>query len=207
MSVKSFTDNQHRIIRVLKDGSCGFNELYWKVSEFTSRQTLRKDLDHLISLEVVAEEKAKRLGQRNRIWLTEVLTLFEEKVETLESDWKVLFYRLNQLERCVEEGILGPEEVGLMLVWLVYNALPLLAIGLIGVKSFSIDARRRLYDLSREKFNNFWENIVRLGYKHPKLSQGFKEGCKDLNEYVKPAVEAVEDWFKKLAELEQHESK
>ena len=79
-----------------------------------------------------------------------------------------------------------------------------MTIGLIGVKSFSFDARHRLYGLSVEKFNNFWENVVRLGHKHLKISQGFQKGCKDLNPYVKPVVEEIEDWFKQLAELKQH---
>ena len=207
MSAKLFTDNERRIIRVLREGPRCYNELYRKLSRFTSRPTLRIDLDHLISLGVVAEEKRKRKGQRKLIWLTEVLTLLEKKMERLETAWEDLFYKLNQLERCVEDGILDLKEAGSMLVWLVYDALPLLAIGLIGVKSFSFDARRRLYDFSREKFNNYWKDILRLGHKYPEVSQGFKKGCKDLNAYVKPAVEAVEDWFKQLAEFKQHKGK
>ena len=57
-------------------------------------------------------------------------------------------------------------------------------------QSFSFDAGRRLYDFSREKFNSYWKDILRLGHKYPEVSQGFKKGCKDLNAYVKPAVEA-----------------
>jgi hypothetical protein len=206
MSHKSLTDREQRIVNLLKKDSYGFNELYYALSGYTSRPTLRKDLHNLVNMQLVHERKGRR-GQKTLYMLTETLTRFEAKERSLEMMWEDLFCKLNQLKRCVEDGILDPEDAGSMLVWLVFDALPLLAIGLIGVKSFSFDARRRLYGVSVEKFNNYWENILRLGHKHPKISQGFQKGCKDLNAAVKPVVEEIEGWFKQLAELKQHEGK
>ena len=189
-----------RIIKCLRRGSCGFNELCCELEGHISRNPLRERLDRLVEMQLVEWKKGRR-GQKGVILLTETLVRFEEKAKCLEMMWEDNFSKLRQLEKHVKYGFISQKEAGSMLAWLVYEALPLLASGLIE-SQLSLEAKERLLSFSADRFCSLWESILQLGEKYPEIRQGFQKGCKELAAHVKPVEEKIENKFEQLAKLE-----
>jgi len=200
------SDIDKRIINRLRKGSCGFNELCYDLERHVSRNYVREHLKNLVKMGIVKWKKGRE-GQKHVIELTETQKRFEEKAECLKTMWDDQFSKLKQLEKYVEGGIIAQNEAGSLLVWLIYEAIPLLASGLVESK-LPLEARKRLLSFSADKFCSCWEEILRVGEKYSEIRQGFQKGCKELATHTKPIEERIENKFEHLAKLKhKHLSK
>lgn len=194
MSNEILTKDERLIVEALRKlGSCGFNELCDALSDRVSRPTIYKKLPRLIEMGIVRREKWKRRGQKDQYVLTEVLDKFEEEVRKLAFMWGGHDQEIKQLEALVNEGKLKHKEAGEMLVWLIFEVVPLLPIVLVNIPSTSLELDKRLINFSANRFRSFWEEILRFGRSRPKIREGFQKGCKDLRRYVKPITKMIEE--------------
>lgn len=184
LTYEPLTEIDGRIIDHLRRSSCGFNELCRELEKHISRSPLKKRLDNLVEMGLVDRRKAKRRGQKDLYVLTETSKRFEEKAKRLKMMWDNQFDKLGELEKHVEHDFTTPKKAGLKLVGLIYEALPLLASGLIESQLPS-EAKKKLLRFSADRFCSFWESIRQLGERHPEISQGFREGCKELAAHAK----------------------
>ena len=190
LSNKSSEDREKLIVVLLRKKPYGFREMCRALAKHLSPPTIRKLLDDLVEAQLVSEEKGRR-GQKATYMLTETMVKFEEKVKSLELSWGELFHKLKQLENQVNEGKLRSEDAGSLLVWLIFEAVPLLPLTL--APSFPLKLNERLLGFSASMFHTYWEEIIRLGREHPEIREGFQEGCEELRRYVKPVTEKIEE--------------
>ncbi|MEM2129143.1 MAG: hypothetical protein QXZ70_00945 [Candidatus Bathyarchaeia archaeon] len=194
MSNEILAKDERLIVEALRKlGSCGFNELCYALSDRVSRPTIYKKLPRLVELGIVRREKWKRRGQKDQYVLTEVLDRFEEEARKLTLMWDDHDQQIKQLEALVNEGKLEHKEAGEMLVWLIFEAVPLFPMVLVNLPSTSLELDKRLLSFSAYRFRSFWEEILRLGHSHSKIREGLQKGCKDLRRYVKPITVMIEE--------------
>jgi len=185
-------DTERPVVKALREKQiCGFNELCYELSGSVSRPTVQKALKSLVEMRVVKKIKAKRRGQKDQYTLTETWTAFEERFRSLELGWEELFHKLEQLKNGVNDGRLAQRDAGSSLVWLIFEAVPLLPLTL--APSFPLKLNERLLGFSAGMFRTYWEEIIRLGHEHPEICEGFQEGCEELRRYVKPVTEKIEE--------------
>jgi DNA-binding HxlR family transcriptional regulator len=190
LSNKSLKDKENLIVDLLRKKPYGFNEMCRALAKHFSPPTIRKLLDDLVEAQLVLEEKGRR-GQKATYTLTETMEKFEEKIRSLELSWGELFHKLKQLENHVNKGKLRYEDAGSLLVWLIFEAVPLMPLTL--APSFPLKLNERLLGFSASMFHTYWEEIIRYGRSHPEIRAGFHKGCKELSNYVKPVTEKIEE--------------
>jgi len=204
-TVDILTSLDKRIIERLKKGSCGFNELCYDLASYASREPIRDRLNLLVKMGLVEWRKGRR-GQKSVIRLTDSSEKFAEKEMALKTMWDDCFHKLKQLSESVELNLVSQKDAGTLLVWLIYEVLPLLAIGLIE-SEFSLESRKKLSSFSVEKFCSFFDEILKLGAKYPELRLGFQEGLKELSEHVKPIEDEIVSVFEQLGKLKIEKEK
>jgi DNA-binding HxlR family transcriptional regulator len=193
------TSLDKRIIERLKKGNCGFNELCYDLASYTSRNSIRDRLVLLVKMGLVEWRKGRH-GQKSVIRLTDSSAKFAEKEITLKTMWDDYFLKLKQLSESVELNLVGQKDAGVLLVWLIYEVLPLLATGLIE-SEFSFESRRKLSSFSVEKFCCFFDEILKLGVKYPGIRVGFHKGLEELSAHVKPIEDEIVSVFEQLGKL------
>ena len=193
------TSLDKRIIERLKKGSCGFNELHYDLASYASRDTIRDRLVLLVKMGVVKWRKGRR-GQKSVIRLTDSTEKFAEKEMALKTMWDDYFLKLKQLSESVELNLVSQKDAGVLLVWLIYEVLPLLATGLIE-SEFSLESRKKLSSFSIGKFCFFFDEVLKLGMKYSELRVGFQEGLKELSAHVKPIEDEIVSVFEQLGKL------
>ena len=190
MPEESLTERQKSILDLLKNKSYSYKELCKAVSAHTSPPTLRKELDYLVHIQLVDEQKGRR-GQKHLYRSTKTLTQFEKEMKNFEALWNDLFRKLSHLENLVKEGKLDHQEAGSLLVKLFFEAVPLLPTTL--DPSLPLELNERLLRFSAGKFRSYWEEIMRLGHESAEIRDGFQKGCEWLRGYVKPISEEIEE--------------
>jgi len=199
MSKGYLEDRENVILTALREilrekKNCCFNDLYRKLQEShktsMARRILKETLDCLVESQLIQMVKRRR-GQKNLYMLTEALTKSEEKARSLETMWDDLFHRLAHLENLVKGGKLAYHHAGLLLVQLVFEAVPLLPMTL--EPSFPLELNERLLGFSADMFRSYWIEIIRIGHEHPEIRDGFRKGCEWLRSYVKPVTDEIEE--------------
>lgn len=189
------------ILDRLKKGSCGFRELCADLREYISHVSLRKKLIELEKMGLVKWEK-KRRGKKSVISLTETVERFEKKEKMLKAMWDDCFDKLRLLKESLKYNLISQKDAGSIMVWLIYETLPLLATGLIE-SELPWESRSRLSSFSADKFYSFFDEILKLSEKYPEIRLGFQDGLENLSAHVKPIEQEIETKFEQLAKLKE----
>ena len=196
MSYEPLSDREKRILDHFKSVEvCGFNGLHVALSGYTSRQTLRKDLDHLISMQLVHEVKGRR-GQMNVYTLGETQAKFEAGLFQLMAEWKKLEDELKRLGKLVESGAFKPRKAGSTVASLIYLAAFMTAnLSFDPDETFSINAKKGLLSFSAKKFNAFLDEVMVFGKEHPEIAGEFEKTSDKILKIIAPSFENTEDKF------------
>ena len=189
MSYEPLSDREKRILDHLKSVEvCGFNDLHVALSGYTSRQTLRKDLDRLINMQLVHEVKGRR-GQTNAYTLGETQAKFEVGLFYSISEWKKLEDELKQLSELVKSHALKPEKAGAMVTYLIYRAAFMTAsLAFDPSETFSINAEKGLLHFSANKFNAFLDEVMMFGRQHPEIAGEFERTSNKILKIISPVL-------------------
>ena len=190
MSYEPLSDREKRILDHLKSVEvCGFNRLYIALSRYTSRQTLRKDLDHLVSMQLVHEVKGRK-GQRNVYELGETVAKFWAGVFKLMEEWKKLEDELKRLGKLVESGAFKPRKAGSMVASLIYlGAFMTASLSFDLDETFSVNAKKGLLHFSAMKFNEFLDEVLVFGKQHSEIAGEFEETSDKILKIIEPPLE------------------
>jgi len=198
MSHKPLPERQRRIVNLLKEKNCGFNELYCNLSTYTSRQTLKKDLNNLLKMGLISVKKGRR-GQKDAYTCRETLIKFEERIRHLEMEWAKVFRQLRGLTQILEAGELEHEKVGGLVPYLLFKAV---TIGSSAHRAFTLEANLRLLNLNAEKFHDFMNKVITFGEKHPEILGGFEKTSGEILETARQVYEKIENKFELLHETD-----
>ena len=176
LSYEPLSDREKRILDHLKSVEvCGFNGLHDALSGYTCRQTLRKDLDRLINMQLVHEVRGRR-GQTNVYTVGETQAKFEVGLFMSLAEWKKLEDELKQLSELVKSHALKPRKAGSMVTCLIYRAAFMTAsLAFDPSETFSINAEKGLLHFSATKFNAFLEEVLTFGRQHPEIAGEFEK--------------------------------
>ena len=190
MSYEPLSDREKRILDHLRSvDQCGFNDLYDALSGYTSRQALRKDLDQLISMQLVHEVK-QRKGKRYVYLHGETLVKFEAGLFKLLAEWEKLEDELKQLSELVKSHALKPRKAGSMVTCLIYRAAFMTAsLAFDPDETFSINAEKGLLSFSAKKFNAFLEEVLMFGRQYPEIAGEFEKTSNKILKIVAPRFE------------------
>jgi len=193
LSYEPLSDREKRILDHFKSVEvCGFNGLHVALSGYTSRQTLRKDLDRLISMQLVHEVKGRR-GQMNVYTLGETQAKFEAGLFQLMAEWKKLEDELKRLGKLVESGAFKPRKAGSMVASLIYLAAFMTAsLSFDSDETFSINAKKGLLSFSAKKFNAFLDEVMTFGKEHPEIAGEFEKTSNKILKIIAPSFENTE---------------
>jgi DNA-binding HxlR family transcriptional regulator len=197
--METLTSLDKLIIERLRKGSCGFNDLCYDLASYASSEPIRKRLEALVGLGLVEWRKGRR-GQKSVIKLTDVSKKFEEKEATLKNMWNDCFDKIRLLDESLQNGIVSSKDAGAIAVWLIYEALPLLATVLIE-SDLTLESRMKLLNFSANQFQSFFDKILKLREKYPQIKLGFEEGLKELRTHVGPVEDEIIAIFERMNEL------
>jgi hypothetical protein len=207
LSYEPLSDREKRILDYLKSKEvCGFNDMHAGLAGYTSRQTLRKDLDHLVSMQLVHEVKGRK-GQVNLFQLGETVAKFELGLFTLLAEWKKLESELKQLSELVKSHSLELKKAGLMVYYLVYRAAFMTAsLASIPDDVIPINVEKGLLRFSALKFNDFLERLLTFANQHPEIAGEFEKTSDRILKIVVPGFESIEgDLSDQTAKLKEGE--
>jgi DNA-binding HxlR family transcriptional regulator len=187
------------IIERLKKGSCGFNDLCYDLASYASPKPIQDRLEVLVGLGLVEWRKGRR-GQKSVIKLTDVSKKFEEKEAALKTMWDDCFDKIRLLDESLQYGIVSPKDAGAIAIWLIFEALPLLATVLIE-GDLTLESRMKLSNFSANKFQSFFDKILKLREKYPQIKLGFEEGLKELRAHVGPVEDEIVAIFERMNKL------
>jgi hypothetical protein len=163
--------------------------MYDALAGYTSRQTLRKDLDHLIGMQLVHEVKGRR-GQMNVYQLGETAAKFELGLLKLLAEWKKLEGELKQLSELVESHALELTKAGSMVYNLIYRgAFMTASLAFIPDEVFPINVEKGLLRFSALKFNDFLDEVLTFGNQHPEIAGEFEKTSGKILRIVTPQFE------------------
>jgi len=193
LSYEPLSDREKRILDYLKSVEvCGFNDLHDELAGNTSRQTLRKDLNRLINMQLVHEVKGRR-GQMNAITLGKTQAKFRAGLFQLMEEWKKLEDELKRLGKLVESGELEATEAGSMVASLIYlGAFMTASLSFDLDETFSVNAKRGLLHFSARKFNDFLDEVLVFGKEHPEIAGEFEEISDKILKIIGPSLENTE---------------
>jgi len=166
--------------------------LYDALSGYTSRQTLRKDLDCLIKMQLVHEVKGRR-GQRNVYQLGETVAKFELGLFTSLAEWNKLEGELKQLSDLVKSHAFKTRKAGSIVTSLIYRAAFMTAsLAFDPDEVFPINVEKGLLRFSARKFNDFLEEVLTFGRQHPEIAGEFEKTSDKILKIVASGFENTE---------------
>ncbi|MGB9693334.1 MAG: hypothetical protein ACPLYF_00655, partial [Fervidobacterium sp.] len=145
-------------------------------------------------------------GQKSVIKLTDASKKFEEKEAALKTMWKDYFDKIRLLDESLQSGSVSLKDAGAIVIWLIYEALPLLATMLIE-SDLSLESRMKLSSFSANQFLSFFDEILKLREKYPQIKSGFEEGLKELRVHVLPVEEEIVAIFEHMNKLKAEKEK
>lgn len=204
-NVETLSSLDKRIIERLKKGSCGFRELCYDLTSYSSPEPIRDRLKILVKLGLI-EWRIGRRGQKSIIKLTDASKKFEEKEVALKTIWDDCFDKIRLLDESLQYGLVNPKDAGAIAIWLIYEALPLLATMLIE-SDLTLESKIKLSNFSVNQFHSFFDEILKLREKYPQIKLGFEEGLKELRAHVLPIEEEIVAIFERLKKLKAEKEK
>jgi DNA-binding HxlR family transcriptional regulator len=192
-------DVSRRIIERLRRGCCGVNELYRDLKKYASPVTVKKRLKDLVDMGLVKWDKGRR-GQKSTVRLAENLARFEEKEVALKTMWDDCFDKIRLLDESLQYGLVSSKDAGAIAIWLIYEALPLLATVLIE-SDLTLESRMKLSNFSANQFQSFFDKILKLREKYPQIKLGFEEGLKELRAHAGPVEDEIIAIFERMNKL------